>query len=365
MKPSECKRLVVKVGSALLVDKTQGVLKTEWLQSLCDDLAANGTQILVVSSGAIALGRTRFKNPDKLLTLEQSQAAASLGQSQLIAAWQEALRPYQKDVAQILLTLDTENRRSYLNARATIDTLLAMNAIPVINENDTVTTSEIRYGDNDRLAARVASMVEADGLILLSDIDGMYTANPQLDHTAVFLPVIEQITSEIEAAAGGAVSKTSRGGMKTKVDAAKIAVASGCAMMIATGKIMHPVRAIEQGGKHTLFKAQGTPLQARKKWILGSLDTKGHITIDEGAVSALFNGKSLLPAGALAVSGVFQEGDIVSVLNEKGAEVARGRIAYDSTDTAKILGKKTAEIAAVLGHACREELIHRTHMVLV
>jgi len=369
MKPSSFKRLVIKVGSALLVDQTNGSLKADWLKSLCADVAVlwgQGTQVMVVSSGAIALGRSVLKLPHGNLTLDQSQAAAAVGQIALAGAWTDMLATHNLRAAQILLTLsDTEQRRRYLNARATLSTLLGMGCVPIINENDTVATSEIRYGDNDRLAARVASMVEADGLILLSDIDGMYTANPQLDATASFMPVIDKITPDIEAMAGGAASQFSRGGMKTKVDAAKIATAAGCAMMIASGKIMHPVSAIENGAKHTLFKAVETPLLARKKWIAGAVAPRGILTIDRGAEAALLSGKSLLPAGVAAIEGVFEKGDVVAVRGADGSDIARGLIAYDAAEAGKIRGLKSDAIAGIVGPIFRAEMIHRDDMVLL
>lgn len=369
MKPSSFKRIVVKVGSALLVDPQSGTPKTPWLNALCDDIAeltAAGCQVIVVSSGAIALGRHVLKLPKGPLTLDQSQAAAAVGQISLSASWTTALMNHGLRAAQILLTFgDTEERRRYLNARATMQTLLSMGCVPVINENDTVATAEIKYGDNDRLAARVAGMAEADGLILLSDIDGMYTANPQKDASAKFLDVIERITPEIEAMAGGAASELSRGGMKTKVDAAKIATASGCTMLIASGKIKHPIRAIEEGGKCTVFRAHETPLQARKTWIVGAMAPAGAVVIDDGAVAALQGGKSLLPAGVNAVTGNFEKGDVVAIKTKDGRDIARGLVAYDATDAQKIAGKKSAEIESILGEPFRNELIHRDDMVML
>lgn len=369
MKPSSFRRVVVKVGSALLVDQESGVARTDWLSALCDDLAdlsKQGIQVLVVSSGAIALGRAILKMPRGGLTLDQSQAAAAVGQIALSAAWSGALAARGITAAQVLLTLtDTEERRKYLNARATVATLLSMGVVPVINENDTVATAEIRYGDNDRLAARVATMAEADGLILLSDIDGMYTANPQKDASAKFLDVIERVTPDIEAMAGGAASEFSRGGMKTKVDAAKIATGSGCTMLIASGKVMNPIHAIEEGGKHSVFKAIETPLQARKKWIAGAMAPAGILTIDAGACDALKKGKSLLPAGVARVEGRFGKGDVVAVRDAEGRDIARGLVAYDVHEAKLIAGKKSAEIAGLLGEPFRQEMIHRDDMVLL
>lgn len=365
---SQYRRIVIKVGSALLVDHASGQARELWLQSLVTDIAAlkaGGAQVLVVSSGAIALGRAILKLPRGALTLDQSQAAAAVGQIALARAWSEKLAAHNIAAAQVLLTLsDTEERRRYLNARATMSTLLGMGCVPVINENDTVATSEIRYGDNDRLAARVASMVEADALILLSDIDGMYTANPQKDTSAQFLPVIDKITPEIEAMAGGAASEFSRGGMKTKVDAAKIAVAAGCAMLIASGKIEHPVSAISNGGRATLFTATTTPLLARKKWIAGTMAPRGTLFVDAGAAEALRGGASLLPAGVRGIEGTFGKGDAVAVRVVDGPEIARGLVAYDADTAARIAGHKSAEIETILGPVFRAEMIHRDDLVL-
>lgn len=367
MKLDGFKRIVVKVGSSLLVDQKAGRIHHDWLAGLATDLsrlAASGVQIAVVSSGAIALGRAILKLPAGSLSLDQSQAAASVGQIALAKGWSEALAAHHLTAAQVLLTLgDTEQRRRYLNARATMFTLLDMKAIPVINENDTVATSEIRYGDNDRLAARVGSMIEADCVILLSDIDGLYTANPQKDARATHIDVVEKITAGIEAMAGGAASELSRGGMKTKIDAAKIATGAGATLIIASGKIMHPVHAIDAGGKCTVFLPALTPLQARKKWIAGAMSPAGIITIDGGAVSALEKGKSLLPAGVVSIEGNFAKGDVVSVRNTAGGEVARGLVAYDASDAKRIAGLKSADIARIIGAPFREEIIHRDDMV--
>ncbi len=364
------KRLVVKVGSALLVERDTGQVKDAWLRALCDDLAQlarAGTQIVVVSSGAIALGRGVLGLATGNLTLDQSQAAAAVGQIALAAAWRDDLRAREMKAAQVLLTLgDTEERRRYLNARATLTTLLDMGCVPVINENDTVATSEIRYGDNDRLAARVAGMIEADGLILLSDIDGLYSANPQTVPEATFFPVVEKITPEIESMAGGPASEYSRGGMKTKIDAAKIATAAGCTMIIANGRVNHPVRAIREGeGRFTLFKAVETPMLARKKWIAGAMAPRGSLTIDAGAAAALRTGKSLLPAGIVSVAGTFGKGDVVAVLGQDGADIARGLVTHDSVEASQIKGLKSDAIAQILGPIFRAEMIHRDDMVLL
>lgn len=361
------RRITVKIGSALLVDRATG-LKREWLASLVDDvasLASGGAEVLVVSSGAIALGRTILGLGKRTLKLEESQACAAVGQIALAGAWSEELSRKGLKSGQILLTLgDTEERRRYLNARATIGTLLKMNAVPIINENDTVATSEIRYGDNDRLAARVATMMGGDLLVLLSDIDGLYTAPPQLDPNAKFLPVVERITPEIDAMAGAAASELSRGGMRTKLDAGKIATTAGTAMIITSGLRQNPLTAIERGERFTLFKPSRTPVKGYKSWIAGQLEPAGRLTVDEGAVRALMSGKSLLPAGVKLVSGNFSRGDTVAVLSPEGREIARGLVAYDTADAVRIAGLKTGEIDAVLGYQARSAMVHRDDLVV-
>jgi glutamate 5-kinase len=361
------RRITVKIGSALLVDRNTG-LKRDWLASLADDigaLAANGTEILVVSSGAIALGRTMLGLGRRALKLEESQAAAAVGQIALAGAWAEALGRHDLTSGQILLTLgDTEERRRYLNARATISTLLKMKAVPVINENDTVATSEIRYGDNDRLAARVATMMGADLLVLLSDIDGLYTAPPAIDPNAEFIPVVERITPDIEAMAGAAASELSRGGMRTKLDAGKIATGAGTAMIITAGTRQSPLMAIERGERATLFRPSTHPVKGYKTWIAGQLEPAGRLTVDGGAVKALLSGKSLLPAGGRQGAGNFSRGDTVAILGPDSREIARGLVAYDAADAVRIAGLKTAEIEAVLGYEARSAMIHRDDLVV-
>ena len=361
------RRITVKIGSALLVDRATG-LKRNWLASLAEDVAAlssRGAEILVVSSGAIALGRTILGLGGKTLKLEESQAAAAVGQIALAGAWSEALAAKGLKSGQILLTLgDTEERRRYLNARATISTLLKMNAVPIINENDTVATTEIRYGDNDRLAARVATMMGADLLVLLSDIDGLYTAPPAHDPDARFIPLVERITPDIEAMAGAAASELSRGGMRTKLDAGKIATASGAAMIIALGARDNPLAAIERGERHTLFQPSSNPVKGYKTWIAGQLEPAGRLAVDAGAVGALMSGKSLLPAGVRLVSGAFSRGDTVAILSPEGREIARGLVAYDAADAVRIAGLKTAEISAVLGYEARSAMVHRDDLVV-
>ncbi len=361
------RRITVKIGSALLVDREAG-LKRAWLESLCDDIAAlasNGAEILVVSSGAIALGRTVLSLGRRRLKLEESQAAAAVGQIALASAWSEALGRHGLRSGQILLTLgDTEERRRYLNARATISKLLEFTAVPVINENDTVATTEIRYGDNDRLAARVATMMGADLLVLLSDIDGLYTAPPAKDPKAEFIPVVDRITPEIEAMAGAAASELSRGGMRTKLDAGKIATLAGTAMIITSGTRNNPLSAIERGERATFFRPSPNPVKGYKTWIAGQLEPAGRLTIDAGAVQALLAGKSLLPAGVRAVTGTFSRGDTVAIVDPEGREIARGLIGYDSVDAMKIAGRKTGDIEAVLGYEARSAMIHRDDLVV-
>jgi glutamate 5-kinase len=361
------RRIVIKIGSALLVDRRTG-LKAAWLEAVCADIAdlrAKGIDVLVVSSGAIAMGRTVLDLPGGALKLEESQAAAAVGQIALARAWSESLSRGGIVAGQILLTLgDTEERRRYLNARATINQLLKIGAVPIINENDTVATSEIRYGDNDRLAARVATMTGADLLILLSDIDGLYTAPPHLDPSARFLEVIPSITPEVEAMAGGAASELSRGGMRTKIDAGKIATGAGCAMIIASGKTDHPLRAIEQGARSSWFAPSGNPVTARKTWIAGQLQPAGEVLVDEGAERALSTGKSLLPAGVRRITGHFHRGDTVAITGTDGREIARGLASYDAEEARQIAGRKSSEIEAILGYAGRAAIVHRDDMVM-
>ena len=364
---SSHRRITVKIGSALLVDRSTG-LRKEWLSSLVADVAAlwaQGTEVLVVSSGAIALGRTILGLGKRVLKLEESQAAAAVGQIALAGAWSDELARHGLKSGQILVTLgDTEERRRYLNARATIDTLLKLKAVPVINENDTVATSEIRYGDNDRLAARVATMMGGDLLVLLSDIDGLYTAPPAFNPDAIHIPVVERITPEIDAMAGAAASELSRGGMRTKLDAGKIATAAGTAMIITAGDRLNPLAAIDKGERFTWFAPSANPVRGYKTWIAGQLEPAGRLTVDAGAITALTSGKSLLPAGVRLVSGDFSRGDTVAILDPDGREVARGLIAYDAADAVRIAGLKTAEIAAALGYEPRSAMIHRDDLVV-
>ncbi|MGQ0486406.1 MAG: glutamate 5-kinase [Hyphomicrobiales bacterium] len=364
----KARRIVVKIGSALLVEAKTGAVKAPWLASLIGDLAEarqRGAEVIVVSSGAIALGRRSLGLATGKLRLEESQAAAAVGQIALAQAWAEAFRTRNIVAAQVLVTLtDTEERRRYLNARATLSTLLAQGAVPVINENDTVATSEIRYGDNDRLAARVASMMSADCLVLLSDVDGLYSAPPD-QSGARFIPEVTGITPEIEAMAGRPASGVGSGGMVTKIEAAKIALGAGCNMAIASGHELHPLRRIAEGARCTWFLAEASALQSRKRWIAGTLQPVGHLVVDEGAGTALARGKSLLPAGVRRIEGSFARGDTVSIMTLAGKEIARGLVAYDAADAARILGLKSGEIEKALGFRGRDELVHRDDMVLM
>jgi len=361
-------RVVVKVGSSLLVDHRRGQLRREWLDALSDDLAAlhqRGADVLVVSSGAIALGRAVLELPAGELKLDEAQAAAAVGQIALARIWAEVLSARRLTAGQILVTLgDTEERRRYLNARATITRLLAMRAVPVINENDTVATNEIRYGDNDRLAARVATMVSADLLILLSDVEGLYDAPPKDNPQAALIPVVPRISAAVEAMAGAAGSELSRGGMRTKIEAAKIATTGGAHMVIADGRAENPVRQVAEGGRCTWFLTLSNPVSARKKWIAGSLEPRGTVFIDAGAARALLGGKSLLPAGVTRVEGQFARGDCVIIRGIDGAEIGRGLIAYDVGVAGQLLGKNSRDILTVLGMPGRTEMIHRDDMAL-
>jgi glutamate 5-kinase len=366
---TRARRIVVKVGSALLVDQATGQVNRPWLETLVEDLLrlrARSQEVVLVSSGAIALGRRELNFAPGPLKLEESQAAAAVGQIALAHIYKELFAGPGVKVAQILLTLeDSEHRRRYLNARATLSELLGLGALPVINENDTVATAEIRYGDNDRLAARVAQMVSADCLLLLSDVSGLYTSDPNLDPTATLITEVREITPEISAMGGGSASAVGSGGMATKIAAAKIATAAGCAMAIAAGAPLHPVRRLEEGADCSWFLPTENPENARKQWIAGALRPNGSITIDAGAVNALRSGKSLLPAGVTAVSGRFARGDTVSVLESDGVEIARGMIAYNDKEAVRIIGKRSGEIEAIVGFRGRAEMIHRDDLVIM
>lgn len=362
------KRIAIKIGSALLVDQQSG-LRVKWLESLCADIALlhkAGCEVMIISSGAIALGRSMLNLPSGALKLEENQAAAAVGQIALSPAWNDALQTHAITTAQILLTLeDTESRRRYLNARATLGELLRLEAVPVINENDTVATTEIRYGDNDRLAARVATMMNADLLILLSDVDGLYTAPPATNPNAKHLPIIEAITPDIEAMGGSAASELSRGGMRTKIDAGKIATQAGTAMIIANGQVDNPLTALQADARSTFFKPSNTPVSAWKSWIAGQLEPQGRLWVDEGANNALNQGKSLLAAGVKKVEGTFSRGDTVAIVLEgSDIEIARGLVAYDSDEATKIIGLKSHQIEAAIGYEPRTAMVHRDDMVV-
>ena len=361
------RRITIKIGSALLVDKS-GKLRKAWLDDLAADIGAikaEGRDIVVVSSGAIALGRGLLGLSALTLTLEQSQAAASAGQIALSQAWAEALGRHGIVTGQILITPNiTEERRYYLNARTTVTTLLSLGAIPIFNENDSVATAEIRYGDNDRLSARVATMIEADCLVLLSDIDGLYTAPPAKDPNATHIPVVEAITPSIEAMAGGAASHLSRGGMTTKIEAGKIATLAGTAMIIAKGTENHPIKALTEGGLHTLFHPARSRAQARKRWIMGTLTVAGTLQVDAGAAGALKQGRSLLPIGVTKIIGDFERGDTVAITDPDGREIARGLTGFDSDDARLVMGKRSDVVIELLGAGSRSAMIHRDNMVL-
>ncbi|NYZ13593.1 glutamate 5-kinase [Azospirillum sp. RWY-5-1] len=369
----DARRLVVKIGSALLVDGATGQVRRDWLDALADDVAAiraRGTEVVIVTSGAVAVGREHLGLTGRPLRLEEKQAAAATGQIRLAHAYLETLARHDITVAQVLVTLeDTEERRRHLNARATIDTLLKLGAVPVINENDTVATAEIRFGDNDRLAARVAQMISADTLVLLSDIDGLYTADPRKDPDARHIPVVEALTAEIEGMAGEPPPGYSSGGMVTKIAAARVAMGAGCRMVIAKGKRMNPLAALERraedgGAPCTWFLAAAEPRTARKAWIAGHLNPAGSLIVDDGAQAALAKGASLLPAGVRAVEGGFDRGDLVAIRTPDGREIARGLSAYDADSARRIMGRKSHEIEAVLGYRGRDEMVHRDDMVV-
>lgn len=364
---TEARRLVVKIGSALLVDRGTGTLRADWLRSLATDVAhlrARGVQVILVSSGSIALGRGVLGLPVGSLPLEQSQAAAAVGQIRLARAYEEALAPYGIITGQVLVTLeDSSDRRRYLNSRATMETMIGLGVVPIVNENDTVATDEIRYGDNDRLAAQVAVTVGADQLILLSDVDGFYSDNPNLNPAAIHFPVIDKITPEIEAMAGDGISGVSKGGMITKLMAARVATEAGCAMAIALGSTLSPLQSIENGARTSWFLAQTDPQAARKRWI-AAMKVKGEVTVDAGAQKALSEGKSLLPAGITHVTGRFGRGDPVAILSATGARLGLGLSRYTAEEARQIMGHRSAEIETVLGYKGRAAFIHRDDMVL-
>ena len=362
-------RLVLKIGSSLLVDNATGKLNRAWLESIADELARlqqRGQQVLVVSSGAIALGRPYLKLSRGNRRLEEAQAAAAAGQILLAHAYQDLLEARGIRIAQVLLTLeDTENRRRYLNARNTLETLLRLNVIPVINENDTVATQEIRYGDNDRLGARVAEMTSSDVLVLLSDVDGLYDADPRTKPDARLIPEVRELTPEIEALAGASATEFGSGGMITKLTAARICMNAGCATVIANGTRSYPLKAIEDGANCTWFLPGRTPRQARKQWIAGTLVPRGSVTIDAGAEQALRAGSSLLPVGIVEITGDFQAGDAVTIRGQAGRDLGRGLSAYSSEEARRIRGRRSDELPGLLGYSGRDELIHRDNLALL
>ena len=366
---SAARRLVVKIGSALLVDAEAAAPRRDWLGGVAADIAAlrrRGTQVIVVSSGAIALARRGLGLTAARLRLNEQQAAAAVGQIRLAQAWSEALSAEGLVAAQLLLTLgDTEDRRRFLNARETLTTLLELGCIPVINENDSVATTEIRFGDNDRLAARVAAMVGADQLVLLSDIDGLYTADPKRDPAACHIPEVAALTPQIEAMGGDPPPGYSSGGMRTKLVAARIATGAGCAMAIAPGRLSHPLRALDEGGRCTWFLPAADGRSARKSWIAASLAPLGTLTLDEGAVAAIRAGRSLLPAGVRTIEGQFARGDAVTIQAATGEPIGRGLVAYSATDAARIAGCRSDQIEATLGWRGRDELVHRDDLALL
>mgnify|MGYP000962724835 CR=1 FL=1 len=362
-------RLVLKIGSSLLVDKATGRLNRAWLESVADELVAirqRGQQVLVVSSGAIALGRPYLGLARDQRRLEEAQAAAAAGQILLAHAYQDLLEARGLRIAQVLLTLDdTESRRRYLNARNTLETLLRLGVIPIINENDTVATQEIRYGDNDRLGARVAEMTSADLLVLLSDVDGLYDSDPTLNPGARLIPEVRELTPGIEALAGASATEFGSGGMVTKLVAARICMNAGCATVIASGKRLSPLTAIAEGANCTWFLPGRTPRQARKQWIAGMLVPRGTLVVDEGAELALKAGSSLLPVGIVTVEGEFQAGEAVVIRSRAGRDLGRGLVAYSSAEARRILGRRSEELPALLGYAGRDELIHRDNLALL
>ena len=362
-------RIVIKIGSALFVDQARGSLDRSWLGALCEDVAelrAAGKQVVLVSSGAVALGARELALDIKRARLEDSQAAAATGQILLAHAYQETLGQFGLTAAQVLLTLDdSESRRRYLNACRTLLNLLKRGVVPVVNENDTVATQELRYGDNDRLAARVAQMVSAECLVVLSDVDGLYTADPQQDASARHVAEVDEVNAEILGMAGGPGSAHGSGGMHTKLDAARIAIGAGCRMAITSGRVSRPIKTLLEGGRATWFLATASPAAARKQWIAGTLKPKGSISVDAGAARALAGGRSLLPAGVTAVEGVFERGDAVRVLSGDGGEVARGLVAYSAMEARAIVGAQSDRIESVLGYRGRDEMIHRDDLVLM
>ncbi len=366
---ANARRVVIKIGSTLFVDQEKGTLDRAWLEGVCADvveLRRKGVDVIIVSSGAVALGRRELKLDARRARLEEAQAAAATGQILLAHAYQEILRAFGLTAAQVLLTLDdSERRERYLNASKTLLTLLRVGAVPVINENDTVATQELRYGDNDRLAARVAQMVSADCLVLLSDVDGLYTADPRRNDSARYVDEVTEVTRELFEMAGGPGSSLGSGGMRTKLEAARIAIGAGCRVCIATGRVPRPISVLLGGGRATWFLPSATPGAARKQWIAGTLKPRGSVRVDAGAERALATGRSLLPAGVTSVDGAFVRGDAVSVTAADGRELARGLIAYPADEAVRIAGKRSGEIPEILGYSGGDEMIHRDDLVLL
>jgi glutamate 5-kinase len=363
------KRVVIKIGSALLVDDNLS-LRTDWLKTLVADVVAlreNGVEVVIVSSGSIALGRSVLGLKNHNLQLPEKQASAAVGQIKLVEAYQSFFNQYKINTAQVLLGItDSEVRSRYVNARNTLSTLLKLGAVPIINENDTVATSEIRYGDNDRLAARVTQMVEADLLILLSDIDGLYTANPNFDKTAKHIPIVDEVTKEIESLAGESHTKFSSGGMITKLAAAKITNSSGCDMVICSGKTLHPVKRLFLGGLHTLFKASVELTNAKKKWIANHLHCKGKLIIDKGAALAIKNGKSLLPVGIVKAEGDFHKGDAIIISTTEGQVVAVGLASYSRVElNVHLDSHKKNALAGLVVDNITQPIVHRDNLVVI
>ena len=365
----EAQLIVIKIGSALLFNPDKGGLQSDWLAGLASDVArliAAGKQVILVSSGAIALGRDEMGIAQGRIRLDEKQAAAATGQIILAQAWNDCLKAHHITSSQILLAPDdTETRRKHLNARSTMQTLLNYGCVPVVNENDTITTYEIRFGDNDRLAARVATMMSADLLILLSDIDGLYDKNPRRFEGANHIPVIDSLSDEIMAMGESANAEFASGGMATKLAAARIATQSGVAMMICNGQTIAPLTALADGAKSSIFTAQMAPSTARKNWIVSALDSAGEITIDDGALAALQKGRSLLPAGVTAVTGTFERGDLVDIKDINGKVIARGLMAYSSREATLLKGQKSSSFDAIIGYDGRAELVHADDLVLI
>ena len=361
--------IIIKIGSSLLVEDAHGAVNSAWLANVASDIAMlreAGKNVVVVSSGAIALGRRELGIDGRELALEEKQAAAATGQVMLAHAWREAMAAHSIGVAQILLSPeDTETRRRHLNARATMGALLELGAVPVVNENDTVATAEIRFGDNDRLAARVAAMISADLLVLLSDIDGLYSANPRHSSDAVHVARVDSLNDEVMAMAGSANAAYASGGMVTKLEAARIAMNAGCGMVICDGQGARPLSAVINGARHTLFRAEHSPLTARKRWIGGSLTPRGALHVDAGALRAIRQGRSLLPAGVTSASGNFERGDLIAIEDEAGQVIGHGLTAYSATDTRVILGHKSREIEGLLGYRGRDEVVHADNLVML